>query len=465
MQVTPWGGSATTTTYASDVVNEYTAVGGVSRTHDNNGNLKDDGSQKYVYDYMNRLCEVRDASNTLVASYKYDALGRRIEKDVVGGATTRYILAGVSIIEEYEGSDIWQASYMQDDRIDHPVAMERADIADVDGDSDTAEVMRFHYHQQALNSVTEITDPDGTVVEWTTYDAYGKATIYNQNGAAVAISAVGSPFQFTGREWDGESGLYFYRARTYDRDTGRFLQRDPLGESQGLNLFRYVRNSPTNFRDPSGLIDPDDPRFRSAGRADDQARSPEERERRQEREAVADAEREHKRDEARAEDLREKLKADVQRQGREGSRHYDFDTATGGWGWWREHKCNLWVADTLSRVGFLRPRVHGMGRIPTAAEWEDPETNIPGYPVVDEPQPGDVAAEDGHVGIVSEAPDAESGERGATVSHSDLQGRVVENDWGFRPERGSGPDGVPGAGAGPDIPASSPTFRRPRVPK
>ena len=254
VQVTPWGGSASTTTYASDVVNQYTTIGTTSRTHDLNGNLTDDGSQKYIYDYKNRLCEVRDAANALIASYKYDALGRRIEKDIAAGATTRYILAGVSVIEEYDGSDTWQANYIHDDRIDHPVAMERADIADVDGDSNTAELMRFHYHQQALGSVTEMTSPAGAVVEWVRYDAYGKATIYDQNGAVVTKSAVGNPFLFTGRAWDDESGTYFYRARTYDPEAGRFLQRDPLGYVDGLSSVTYTRDAPACHTDPSGLL-------------------------------------------------------------------------------------------------------------------------------------------------------------------------------------------------------------------
>jgi RHS repeat-associated protein len=131
--------------------------------------------------------------------------------------------------------------------------MDRADIADVNGNSNTTEVLRFHYHQQALGSVTELTQPSGAVVEWVTYDVYGLPTIRNQVGTAVTQSAVGNAWLFTGREYDPESGLYFYRARTYDPGTGRFLQRDPAGYPDGLSAHEFTRSSPVHLTDPLGL--------------------------------------------------------------------------------------------------------------------------------------------------------------------------------------------------------------------
>ena len=253
-QQTPWGGSTTTVAYSFNAMNEYTAIGGTSRTHDSNGNLTDDGTQTYHYDYKNRLVEVRvSGSSTVVAKYKYDALGRRVEKHVVSGAvTTRYVLDGQDIVEEFDGNNTWLARYFHEDRIDHPRAMDRADISDVDGDSNTAEILRFTYHQNALGSVSEISAPGGGVVEWVTYDVYGKATVLNSAGTTQGSSYVGNPLLFTGREFDAESGMYHYRARAYDPEAGRFLQRDPLGYVDGLTLYQYASSSPGSVTDPLG---------------------------------------------------------------------------------------------------------------------------------------------------------------------------------------------------------------------
>jgi RHS repeat-associated protein len=58
---------------------------------------------------------------------------------------------------------------------------------------------------------------------------------------------------FTSRQWDPESGLYYYRARYYDAGLGRFLQADPAGYEADINLYRYCWNNTLNFVDPSGF--------------------------------------------------------------------------------------------------------------------------------------------------------------------------------------------------------------------
>ena len=67
---------------------------------------------------------------------------------------------------------------------------------------------------------------------------------------------INQPFTFTSREYDSESGLYFYRARYYDPRAGRFITKDPIGFLGGdVNMYRYVFNNPVNLRDPLGLYD------------------------------------------------------------------------------------------------------------------------------------------------------------------------------------------------------------------
>ncbi len=64
---------------------------------------------------------------------------------------------------------------------------------------------------------------------------------------------VGNPYLFTGRRWDNETGLYYYRARYYDTGIKRFLQPDPIGYLGGMNLYAYVGNDPVNWVDTMGF--------------------------------------------------------------------------------------------------------------------------------------------------------------------------------------------------------------------
>ncbi len=253
VQTTVPPGNPTTVTYSADIVNQYTAVAGTNRSHDNNGNVADDGTYLFHYDYRNQMTEaVLKSTSTSVATYRYDPLGRRVEKAVNGGVTTRYVLDGVEVVEEYDGSNAWAARYIYEDGIDQPRVMDRADIADVNGNSNTSEVLRFTYHQSAIGNVTEVSQPTGAVVEWVTYDVYGKLTIRDRQGTVVGQSAVGNPYLFTGREYDAEAGLYYYRARTYDPNTGRFMQHDPAAYVDGLSLYQYAASSPSTWIDSLG---------------------------------------------------------------------------------------------------------------------------------------------------------------------------------------------------------------------
>jgi RHS repeat-associated protein len=82
---------------------------------------------------------------------------------------------------------------------------------------------------------------------------YGQAAIQTEVGAALSASRVGNRYRFTGREYDAESGLYYYRARMYAPRLGRFLQTDPIGYADGINWYAYCGNNPVILLDPWGL--------------------------------------------------------------------------------------------------------------------------------------------------------------------------------------------------------------------
>jgi len=93
--------------------------------------------------------------------------------------------------------------------------------------------------------VTELTDSGGVVAKAYIYDSFGQ--IVDQTGTLT------NPYTYTGREVDQETGLYYYRARTYDSRLGRFLEEDLLDFSSGdTNFYLYVNNRPLNLVDPNG---------------------------------------------------------------------------------------------------------------------------------------------------------------------------------------------------------------------
>ncbi|MCW5723375.1 MAG: RHS repeat-associated core domain-containing protein [Maricaulaceae bacterium] len=77
--------------------------------------------------------------------------------------------------------------------------------------------------------------------------------VYTPFGVEEPYSASGQPFRYTGQRRDGETGLYYYRARYYDPALGRFLQTDPVLYADQMNLYAYVGNNPLMFTDPSGM--------------------------------------------------------------------------------------------------------------------------------------------------------------------------------------------------------------------
>jgi len=221
------------TEYTRNSLNQYTSVGGTDYSYDDNGNLTDDGTYDYYYDCENRLMDVNDANGQRVATYSYDYNGRRIYK-TINGTITNYCYDGDQVIAEYDANDTLLRKFVYGPGIDEPIMM--IDVTDSNA--------VYYYHFDGLGSVAALSDANGVLVESYSYDVFGEPN---------TTSSVGNPYMFTGRRYDTETGLYYYRARHYGPHIGRFLQPDPVGYEAGFNLYTYVKNNPINKADPSGL--------------------------------------------------------------------------------------------------------------------------------------------------------------------------------------------------------------------
>ena len=104
------------------------------------------------------------------------------------------------------------------------------------------------------NTVIALVDTSGTVVESYEYDAWGNTRVFNAAGIELTASAIGNRYCFQGREIDWVTGLYYFRARWYNPETGRWISKDPIGIAGGLNLYAFCGNNPVNFTDPFGLL-------------------------------------------------------------------------------------------------------------------------------------------------------------------------------------------------------------------
>ena len=217
-------------------MNQYTAVAGTTYSYDSDGNLAGDGVWAYGHDAQGRLVSATRPGTAI--SLGYDAVGRRRSR-AVNGVATAFLSSGEQEVAEYDGAGALLRRFVWG-----PAGPD--DIIAVIGVTGSVAARRRFHHADGLGSTVALTDSAGIVLERYAYTPFG-----------VGESNTGStPWRFTGRRLDAETGLYHLRARDYAPLVGRFVQPDPIGMAGGINLYAYVGNDPLNATDPSGLVGP-----------------------------------------------------------------------------------------------------------------------------------------------------------------------------------------------------------------
>jgi RHS repeat-associated protein len=213
-------------------------------TYNNDGSRKrwydvvNDTKRIYHYDWKGRHDQYIDwesGSSTGLSSYFYYDPFDRLIKSESGSSKRKYFLENEHYESVYDADDQIVAKYFRGVVVDEIVSGYLTDQG--------KEKAHTFYHDH-LQSVTALTDHTGEQVETTEYGPFGEMT-------GVSGSSPNN-LKYTGRLYDEITGHYYYRARHYDPETGRFISEDPLGFEAGINFYAYCQSNPVNFNDPSG---------------------------------------------------------------------------------------------------------------------------------------------------------------------------------------------------------------------
>ncbi|MCA9135403.1 MAG: DUF4595 domain-containing protein [Planctomycetales bacterium] len=245
--------------YVTGAANRLLSDGTYNYEYDNEGNMilrteiATGDYRVFQWDHRNRLVSVSDfltnGDPVQRVEFEYDAFGRRIAKSVdqtIGDAAAPSIVYFVydrdHVLLDFVDEDgdsivdpVLSVRYLHGPQIDQVLAQEVQP-------SNVEWILTDH-----LGSTRALVDVTGMISQRLDYDSFGDVIIEPGDGT-------GSRYLYTGREYDHELGVFYYRARYYDQSVGRFLSEDPLSfGAEDSNNYRYVQNDPISNVDPTGL--------------------------------------------------------------------------------------------------------------------------------------------------------------------------------------------------------------------
>ena len=227
-----------------DGLNRDAGIAGLSNGFDARGNMTNDGVRTFTYDIENRLLTKATTGGSTDLTLTYDPEGR-LSSYTSGTATTQFLYDGTDLIGEYDATTLnMTARYVHGAGTDEPLVWFNGA-----GNTDTR-FLYYDYH----GSVVGYSNAAGTLAQLYKYDAYG---VPKSQSNLDSWSTTGSRFRYTGQIQLPEAKLYYYKARVYDPTMGRFLQTDPIGSGDDLDLYAYTAGDPVNGSDPTGEYDID----------------------------------------------------------------------------------------------------------------------------------------------------------------------------------------------------------------
>ncbi len=236
------------TAYLSNELNQYTEVssslGARQLAYDLNGNLISNDACSFTYDCENRLVSV-SSNGVLLLTNRYDAKSRRVQK-ITPQATHTFFYDDWNLIEE-------RISYANGTSTIIHYVWGQDLSGTLQGAGGVGGLLYLKRDGQIFiptydnngNILTYI-DTDGNIVASYTYDAFGNTI------AQTGMLASTFNHRFSTKYYDNESRLYYYGYRFYAPSIGRWLNRDPIEEEGGANLYVFCENEPLSTFDVLG---------------------------------------------------------------------------------------------------------------------------------------------------------------------------------------------------------------------